>query len=800
MRPLTSFQAALLGSPSGYSTHPRVWVRDGAGEWRNLRTLLGFDWVLGVRVNEKLDAPVAEAEVSLVRSGAAGARLSLSPLVVQSLANTSASGGFTPLLVEGASFRVELGLAPLAMAPKEEDFFEVFRGRIDEVDAGPEELRVVGRDLGGLLQDTFIEVEREYGNDSVGVAVQSIIQALLDDNGLSSFALFTPVDPMSQRGRYVQKVEPVLDAARALAQQIGWDCRMRWQPAAGAFALTLAAPNRLQVEEDWAYGPDEYGNLDAVTRQLADIRTDVEVVYSDKHDLDASGVAKRKKVTASNPTARAQVGRRWMQLTEDSSGNIDTQAEAQRLADAAIADLSVSPLTVSLLVDPHPGLELGDLVLVEPDGVRLDTAQRLAVQELEHQCATDGTARMRLVLRGQPSTSVREWLERDSRPGVAPSAPFTGPAAPQEVRAVPGVAGFSLTWTPAVSGPAWDEYEVHASRTPGFQPSESTFQGRASATRFQLSELRPGATYYCRVVGRDASGNLGAPSAEVAVTTGYVTPAAMQPSVAFGESPPNPDFEAQSFEELPPDAWTMGVGLWGAHAQVTTDAYTGARAVRLVANGTRLDSQAMTARPGDRYSVDALAKSTQLGAGLSVQLVWYDGAFNVLATASTTQALSASGWERLTGFHTAPASTRYVQVRLVALVTQGAPWVSVDSVRLERVGGLVEPWTSIRTGQISDLTNGWTAWDAAAWPLGFYKGADNEVAARGLLRPGTVGYVNAYRFPVGYRPSTNRILALPTSHGFGMAQLNVDGGLQVFSLPTGTAWVSLDAVRFRAEG
>ncbi|NTX32812.1 hypothetical protein HUA78_00005 [Myxococcus sp. CA033] len=97
MRPLSSFQAALLTSPTGYSTHPRVWVRDAQGVWLNLQTLFGADWVLGVRINEQLDAPVAEAEVALARNGAGGGRMSLSPLVVQSLANTT-QGSFAPLL------------------------------------------------------------------------------------------------------------------------------------------------------------------------------------------------------------------------------------------------------------------------------------------------------------------------------------------------------------------------------------------------------------------------------------------------------------------------------------------------------------------------------------------------------------------------------------------------------------------------------------------------------------------------------------------------------------------------------
>jgi len=87
---------------------------------------------------------------------------------------------------------------------------------------------------------------------------------------------------------------------------------------------------------------------------------------------------------------------------------------------------------------------------------------------------------------------------------------------------------------------------------------------------------------------------------------------------------------------MPPDAWTFAVGLWGAHAQVTTDAYTGGRAVRLVANGTRLDSQAMTARPGDRYSVDVMVRAAQLGTPLFVHVVWYDGALKLLSVATTS--------------------------------------------------------------------------------------------------------------------------------------------------------------------
>ncbi|MCP3060977.1 fibronectin type III domain-containing protein [Myxococcus sp. K38C18041901] len=798
MRPLSAFQAALLTSPSGYSTHPRVWVRDGLGTWLNLNVLFGADWVLGVRINEKLDAPVAEAEVSLARNGPGGGRLSLSPLVVESLANTL-RGSFSPLLAEAAYFRVELGLAAPGQVPREEDFFEVFRGRIDEVDAGPEELKVVGRDLGGLLQDTLIEVEREYGDDTVGVPVQSIIQSLCNDNGMASFGLYVPVDPLSQRGKYRQKVEPILDAVRTLAQRIGWDCRMKWRASAGSYALTLYAPDRLQTVEEWAYGPDEYQDLDSVTRQLVDIRTDVEVVYSDRNDLDDSGVPKRKRVTASNPTARAQVGRRWMQVAEEDTSNINTQAEAQRLADAAVADLSVSPLTVSLTVDPHPGMELGDVVRLEPDGVRLDTAHWLAVQELEHECATDGTARMKLVLRGQPSTSVREWLERDARPGIAPSAPFTGPAAPQQLKTTPTVNGFTVAWTPAPSGPKWDEYELHVSREAGFTPSSATFRTRGKATSFHVPDLLPGVTYFCRVMGRDAKGNVGAPSEAVAVTTAYVTPATLLPGVAFGDSPPNPDFEAWSTQSSPPDAWTMGQGLWGGHAQVTEDAFTGRRAVRLLANGTRLDSQAMIARPGDRYSVDALASASASGPVLTVQLCWYDGAFNLLSTSDTSRALPSGGWQRLTGFHAAPVGTRYVQVRLLAWLGLDGNWAYVDSVRLERVGGLVEPWATIRTDQLNDLENGWTPWDVSAWPLGYYKNSDNEVSMRGLVRPGTVGYVTVYRMPAGYRPSSPRVLPLPTSHGMGMGQLNPDGTLQVYAVPQGTAWVSLDGVRYRTE-
>jgi hypothetical protein len=157
----------------------RVKVLRGA-TWVNLSELgpNGFlDFLQEVSWDEGVETPVAQATVRLVREANGW---SLSPLVTTSPLNLVA-GSYLPLLAEGREFKVEACVVPLGMAPREADWLLAFHGRIDSVEFA-DVCTFEGRDLGGgLLQDTYLEVERQYGSDA-GVDVEQVMAQLLSDN------------------------------------------------------------------------------------------------------------------------------------------------------------------------------------------------------------------------------------------------------------------------------------------------------------------------------------------------------------------------------------------------------------------------------------------------------------------------------------------------------------------------------------------------------------------------------------------------------------------------------------------
>src|SRR5690606_38013056 len=79
------------------------------------------------------------------------------------------------------------------------------------------------------LVDTFIETQQVYGS-SDGMAVETVMQAILDDNS-TGVTLYTPSSPGWMLKEFVQAKQPVLDALRQLADQIGWDARYRRREA-----------------------------------------------------------------------------------------------------------------------------------------------------------------------------------------------------------------------------------------------------------------------------------------------------------------------------------------------------------------------------------------------------------------------------------------------------------------------------------------------------------------------------------------------------------------------------------------
>jgi hypothetical protein len=164
VRTPTVGETAILGAATGIGagvTWFQVFVKDTGGNWINLSSQNGIltDWVTEVVYGEKVDDPVATAEFSVVR---AVRYLSLASLMQSSKWNRVTTY-YSPLLFPGREVLIETALVPRGVTPAAGDWRQVFDGYIDDVEDGGDPIKVRCRDLGGRMQDAWIEEERIYG-------------------------------------------------------------------------------------------------------------------------------------------------------------------------------------------------------------------------------------------------------------------------------------------------------------------------------------------------------------------------------------------------------------------------------------------------------------------------------------------------------------------------------------------------------------------------------------------------------------------------------------------------------------
>ena len=810
MRNLTEAQRAALSCRAGYTTRGRVRLFGPGDRWWDCTRLpVGdreVDFLEECSVDASLDAPVDQARVRLKRQVLLA---SLAPLQVDSPLN-HLGGAYEPLIRSGRPVVVEVAVCPLGQEPQVADWVEVFRGRMDTPRDSGESLEFSARDYAGLLQDVCIEEEREYGADA-GVPVQSVMQSILNDNGQSAFGLYTPVDPEWAVGRFLQKKEPVLEALRALAGQLGADVKYRWSPVANAFALSFYMPDREATAPMWTYGPADYTALPDVELPWEDVRTAVTGYFYDSLDRDAAGQPKKKRVDRdAGAAALAAYGRRWMEISLGDKDNIDTLPEMERLLEAAMADLGQPPLAVSFEVPLHPGLELGDMVRLLPNGVQYSGEQTAAVVQWTHTFSRD-SAKTRVSLRGKPALAPRVWLEKETgRPGQPPTTPFTGPQPPAVTAATPLPCGFAVNLAPATNGPDTTEYELHVSTTSGFTPDSgypsTTLKEAGARTRFELTGLEAGRTYYVRTVARDAEGNRGAPSPELAIATRFLSPGSLERLVSYGNLPLNGDFESQADPAGPPDGAFMLSGTWGIDATLdTATSFCGSRCVRLRANGATLALQAFVVRPGERLAMKTVAYS-QVGSYAALEVSWFNKDFVRVGSVPVSVAndyLTPNTWVPLGAFMTVPAAARIARLEVRTGNTYPNNFVWFDSVVVDPSLTVVAPWTTVRHpllgGNINDYRNGWEP--NPVRPVRWRVNALGEVEMQGSLvrgTPGTEAFALIGVPPAGYTtpadPARFVVAAGPT--GRATVSVHGDSGNAVFVIAVDNNYVVLDGVRY----
>ena len=472
-------------------------IKDSGGTWRNLSSLLNMDWVNMVQIKQDIDSPVATARIELV-SGAGN--LCISPLNEVSLVN-KLSGSYTPLIDIKREIKIEVQLVTdIKNTPS--SWLVIFWGYTDSIEFNSRDNTVTinCRDLGARIQDTFIETERTYSNDS-GTLVESVMQNILNDNYLSDISLYTPTSP----GWYVKKFKQdrvnVLDALQNLAKQIGYSVRYKYDNSTSNWRLTFYCPDRTKSTVDYTFETDKILEVDRVSLDISGIRNVISVWYGPSTN--------RQQYTASDSTSISKYGRRFMEIKEGATSQIDTTSEATTLANAILNDLKDPKAEVEVVVPFFPFVELGDLYRFKGGNDLFTSDINLAIVSFAH-TITESDFETSLICRGKPAGAYLNWHSNNT---AWSGARDTTPPATPTISAVTPISGGLRVTLPTPTDADWDGYEIHISDTSGFTPSDATFKAKGKQTSFDITDL-PTRTYYVKAISYDTSGNKSSASSE----------------------------------------------------------------------------------------------------------------------------------------------------------------------------------------------------------------------------------------------------------------------------------------------
>lgn len=397
MRALTSAETSALQARHR-STSSRVLAEDATGTFRDLSTYSGRNWIHGVDWGGNVDDACASATVTLQRE--------IYGISISTLADDSPLNADGPLIDVGREIAVETSTGPSGSARGALGWRRVFRGEVDAPDlAAGADLTLACRDGGGVLLDTQIEEERQYGTTE-GVALHLVMQQLLDDVlGEGVVTLAVPSAPTFLVTPYTQATGSLLQALQDLAALIGWVVRYRWSETAGDFALTLYEPERTKTVADWVVTRKQLLKVNRLGLSRDAIRNAIRLEYTD------SATGNLAFVFVKDDASIAKYGRRFMRLVETASP-IDTEAEALAMANAALADLSAPPAEFEAELLYFWPVEVGDVLTIQAKPGVWDRDQTLAVVAVRNSLVR-GKRRTVVTLRGTPAGAYRVWLRRE---------------------------------------------------------------------------------------------------------------------------------------------------------------------------------------------------------------------------------------------------------------------------------------------------------------------------------------------------------------------------------------------------
>jgi len=357
----------------------------------------GLDFVSSLNTSNSPDSACVAGTVKLLREQE---NLSLAYLKNDTRLNlldpTDTLGTVERFLEINRGLKIYTGTTPLGIKASGRDYWQFLDGTIDGIDWGSEETSVMFRDKGGVLIDTFIEADAFYGNEPDAVPPLKYAAEIM---GEILTANATPAKPNSYDdpgapvslvaapyewavNKYNQKREPVMVALRTIAGQFGHDVKYRWDEETESFKLVLFEPERDSITISSLFGAQDIKSVskaeiagqrirnvvrvsyDSAEANTTDQKTDPstgidQITFStppvtlnpapDGHNVNGTttpgpgeGEAEETPgfVELEHTVSMSSYGRRFMEVQESSTSQINTGKEAAKMALSMLLDLA----------------------------------------------------------------------------------------------------------------------------------------------------------------------------------------------------------------------------------------------------------------------------------------------------------------------------------------------------------------------------------------------------------------------------------------------------------------------------
>lgn len=412
-RTFTADERAAIASQH-HDIYGKLEIEDPDGNYVDVSTDLDDpDWFNKAVLEEDIDGNAMMLSAELLRDTGTESLLSLAPLREDSTINRDGGAAYAPMLDLARKWRLSVAVVEHGASPAAA-YKAIGEGLIDDVDVRHPEniIRVTGRCLMASVLDTWIDTVRTYSG-----AMETVIQTMLDDNGLSGITLYTPVSPSFVMNEWDQQPESLGVAIAKVAAKAGFVCRFRYD-SADTFRLTLYEPDRAASSEVWELGPTEYTEQPMGRMNISGVRNRIILRYFET----ASGSVQTH--TESDATSIARYGGphaipRKLEIDLAQETNINTAARANSLAEDILSDLK-NPAHMQQFATPGFWIaQLHDYGKFLANAVHSDQDQYGGVTRIRHEL-TRGTLRTSLFTRGQPSGGYKRWIrDTSARPPAA---------------------------------------------------------------------------------------------------------------------------------------------------------------------------------------------------------------------------------------------------------------------------------------------------------------------------------------------------------------------------------------------